>query len=82
MPTASSRWNACRRALAVVALCGAAAGSDQALKDKYHAQAIESLTLAISAGYRNLQTLNKDPDLDPIRDLPAFQALFRKVQGK
>jgi TolB-like protein/Flp pilus assembly protein TadD len=38
-------------------------------------RAIEILRQAITAGFENFAWLDKDPDLDPLRDRPEFQAL-------
>jgi len=38
-------------------------------------RAIETLQQAIAAGYENFAWLHNDPDLDPVRDHPDFQAL-------
>jgi TolB-like protein/Flp pilus assembly protein TadD len=38
-------------------------------------RAIETLRQAIAAGYENFPWLHNDPDLDPLRDHPDFQAL-------
>ena len=38
-------------------------------------RAIETLRQAIAAGYENFAWLHNDPDLDPLRDRPDFQAV-------
>lgn len=42
-------------------------------------RAVDSLQLAVEGGYADIETLHKDPDLDPLRELPAFKAILEKV---
>jgi len=50
------------------------------LQKRYAASAIDALRQAISHGYRDLQGLQIDPDLDPIRDQPGFIALVNELK--
>lgn len=56
-------------------------GREQKLVD-YRKRAIEELTKAVKAGYRNKTWMGKDPDLKPIHALPEFQALLGAANKK
>lgn len=43
--------------------------------------AIEALGASIKAGFVDHNHISKDPDLDPLRDQPAFQKLLNKLGG-
>jgi hypothetical protein len=43
--------------------------------DAYANAAIAALSEAIDDGYSDRVAFNTDPDLDPIRELPGYQAL-------
>jgi serine/threonine-protein kinase len=45
-------------------------------------RAIESLNLAVDAGYRDIVGLETDPDLDPVRNHPNFRTLLAKVKAQ
>jgi hypothetical protein len=45
-------------------------------------QAIEALRQAIAAGYANAESLEHDPDLDPLRSRADFQALLTASQAR
>jgi TolB-like protein/Tfp pilus assembly protein PilF len=45
-------------------------------------RAIEVFTRAVTLGFANRQWIEKDPDLDPIRDDPRFQAIVRGLQER
>jgi len=58
------------------ALCAAALrDTDRSLADTYAEAGIKALSEAIDDGYGDRVAFNTDPDLDPIRDLPGYQAL-------
>jgi serine/threonine-protein kinase len=65
---------------AAVALAGAAAAGEGTVDpeelSQWRNQAIETLQEAANAGL-DLSTLKDDPNLQPLRDTPAFQALFK-----
>lgn len=42
---------------------------------------MQTLSRAIENGFRGLETIRRDPDLDPLRDLPEFAELMKKVEG-
>lgn len=44
-------------------------------------RAIASLEEAFKAGFANLEWIENDPDLDPIRNDPRFQELLKKYKG-
>jgi hypothetical protein len=39
-------------------------------------RAMDALRRAMAAGYRDVQWMRRDPDLDPLRSRPEFQALL------
>ncbi len=56
----------------------------KALTVSYTESALESLRLALAAGWKNLVDVQTDPDLDAIRGAPGFEAvvaLFRQAAG-
>jgi hypothetical protein len=68
------------QAVSVLALCGAAADGDS--RRKYLAESLAGLTRLVNElGYRNVARLKTDPDLDPLRDEPNFQALLKKLDA-
>ena len=69
--------------LSVEAACGlalsagaAAEAADADLARSYADEAVAALRDAIGRGWRDYDRLKVDPDLDPIRDAPAFVALL------
>ncbi len=58
------------------ALCSAAAGQETAPGKEYRAKALGVLREMIAAGYRDRAELERDPDLDPIRDDAAFREVL------
>ena len=46
------------------------------LKKRYETSAIETLEKAVTLGYRDVVSLQTDPDLDAVRQLPEFQKLL------
>jgi serine/threonine-protein kinase len=54
--------------------------AERALIETYRVKALEALRTGISRGYRSLGDLKIDPDLDPIRDDPRFQAVLDDLQ--
>ena len=63
----------------IYALCAGAAGGDAAVADRYRALALEALGRAVDRGYRDAVTLQSDPDLEPLRGSPGFQAVLARV---
>ncbi|MCU0961386.1 MAG: protein kinase [Pirellulaceae bacterium] len=51
------------------------------LPDQYAASALEALTTAVRLGYRDVVALETDPDLEPIRQLPAFTQLIAGLKS-
>jgi hypothetical protein len=45
-------------------------------------KAIASFKDAIEAGFSDIAQVDKDPDLNPIRDLPEFKELRERMEGK
>jgi serine/threonine protein kinase len=60
----------------VFALSAAAARGEPALRERYAARADGLLRQAVEKGFRNVASLEKDADLDPIRDRPGFRGLM------
>jgi hypothetical protein len=54
-------------------ISGLAIGSE---RDAYAVRAMATLRRAVAEGFRDLNTLRKDEDLDPLRSRPDFQALL------
>jgi adenylate cyclase len=42
-------------------------------------QALDCFEIAIESGYASLEWIDKDLDLDPIRDQPRFQKALKKL---
>ena len=55
---------------------------DQARRKRYGDRALEVLRRATRGGFLNLEILQSDTDLDPLRDRPDFQALIQEVEKK
>jgi serine/threonine protein kinase/tetratricopeptide (TPR) repeat protein len=56
-----------------------ASGKDKDKKDNYAVRAVELLQRAIKAGYRNVEQLRKDADLDPLRGRDDFRELVESL---
>jgi tetratricopeptide (TPR) repeat protein len=57
----------------------------KALARRYTENALKSLRLALSAGWKNLVDVQTDPDLDAVRNAPEFAAVvaeYRESGGK
>ncbi len=55
------------------------------LAARYTESAFKALHLALGAGWKDLIEVETDPDLDAVRDAPAFEAIaqeYRKAAGK
>ena len=61
----------------VFALSAPAAGDDRAQAEAYAARAVELLRRAADAGFKDVERLKKDADLDALRSREDFQALLR-----
>jgi serine/threonine-protein kinase len=57
----------------------AAESSEQ--KDAYAGKAVEALKQARALGFKDLNVIDTDPDLDPLRGLPEFKAFREEVSG-
>ena len=57
-----------------------AAASEGAVRGRYQDQSLASLKDALAAGLKDLTLLEVEPDLDPIRALPPFQAIVDELK--
>src|SRR5262249_30824005 len=59
------------------AVCsGAVAPEEGGFRERYVGQALEALRRAVARDYRDLVNLEAEPDLDAVRDQPAFKDLL------
>jgi hypothetical protein len=61
----------------VHALAAGAVKEDAPLSDRYAVRAIALLRQATDAGYKDLETLRKDPDLNALRGRDDFKKLVK-----
>jgi tetratricopeptide (TPR) repeat protein len=61
------------------AQCSSAVPDKSALRRQYLEKALAALQTALEQGYKDLITLETHPDLDPVRESPAFKELLEKV---
>jgi len=52
--------------------------ADPALADELREKSLKNLRRAVALGWTDLDKLAQDPDLEPLRDLPAFGKLLGK----
>jgi serine/threonine-protein kinase len=58
-------------------LCSAAVAPDEVrLREDYTKQSLDALRQAVQHGYRDVINIETEPDLDPVRDQPAFKELL------
>jgi tetratricopeptide (TPR) repeat protein len=62
------------------ALAAGAAGSNASLVQRYKTEALDCLRKAKDRGWADVASLEKDTDLEPIRNDQAFQALLREFR--
>jgi tetratricopeptide (TPR) repeat protein len=68
------------QAVSVLALCGGATAGET--RRRYFDESLAGLHRLVDAlGYKGVLRLKTDPDLDPIRDDPGFQAIVRKLEA-
>jgi serine/threonine-protein kinase len=63
-----------------LALCSGAT-SDRALKSHYATETVAMIRKGCAEGWKDIERLRVDPDLDPIRGERAFQQLLRELQS-
>jgi hypothetical protein len=63
-------------------ICSQAVKDDAQLKEQYALRAVEILRQAVARGYRDLAQLQKDPDLQPLRQREDFQKLLHQLESK
>ena len=61
------------------AQCSLAVADNPTLRRQYLDTAMADLKAALEYGYKDIITLETHPDLDPIRENPAFKKLLEKV---
>ncbi len=64
------------------AVASAVAAADKQAKEHYTTAALECLQSAANRGWKDVETLKHDTDLEPIRNDPGFQALLKEVETK
>lgn len=62
------------------ALCAAAAKASPTDADLFAAKSLVWLRKAVALGYRNLDQIKHDPDLDALRSREAYQQFIRELQ--
>jgi hypothetical protein len=55
---------------------------DTSQAQQYEEKSLAALQDLVAQGYKDLMTLETEPDLDPVRDRPAFQKLLADVKGQ
>ncbi len=79
-PTPGDYYNiACYQSLLSGVAAEAGSGPSAADGQATASEAITTLHRAVAAGWRDAAWMRSDPDLDPIRSRPDFQALFLDV---
>jgi serine/threonine-protein kinase len=66
----------------VCALASAAVKGDAKLADRYAARAVELLRQAVAKGYRDVEHVQKDPDLGLLRGREDFQKQLKDLEAK
>jgi tetratricopeptide (TPR) repeat protein len=66
----------------VFALSTAAAGEDRKLGETYARRAVALLRRALARGYKDIEHLKKDSDLDALRSRDDFQQLLTDLEAK
>jgi serine/threonine-protein kinase len=61
------------------AQCMLAVPDQSAFRQRYLRLALAGLEAALKQGYKDLMTLETDPDLDPLRESPEFKNVLEKV---
>ncbi len=57
-------------------------GDELALRQSYRDSAVAALRQAKDSGYKDVQNLEVEPDLDPVRDHPGFKTLMREMAAR
>jgi hypothetical protein len=47
-----------------------------------HAKGLATLHKAMVKGFKAIETLRRDPDLDPLREMPEFKTLLTDLEAK
>jgi tetratricopeptide (TPR) repeat protein len=66
----------------VYSLSSAAVKSDAKLADRYAARAVELLRQAVAKGWKDIDHLKEDTDLDPLRSRDDYRKLLKELEEK
>jgi serine/threonine-protein kinase len=66
----------------VCSLSSAAVKNDAKLADRYAARAVELLREAVAKGFKDIEHLKKDTDLDPLRGRDDYRKLLKELEEK
>lgn len=72
-------YGRCAAAVAMGRPASELTDQEQATHRKYSQQAVAALRSAVSAGFKDKETLATDPDLAPLRDLAEFPQLLAEI---
>jgi hypothetical protein len=64
------------------AQCAAALAGDPTRQQQNEEKALAAMRDAVGQGYKDLISLETDPDLDPVRERPEFQKLLADIKSK
>ncbi len=56
--------------------------SDETVRRRYAESAIDALTRCVELGFKDVSTLETDPDLAPVRNTPEFRKIVEKLTHK
>ena len=66
----------------VCSVASAAVDGDANLKRQYGARAVELIRRAFSSGFKDVDHMKKDPDLDPLRAREDFKTVLAELDSK
>jgi serine/threonine-protein kinase len=66
----------------VCSLSSAAAKNDAQLAERYAARAVDLLRQAVTNGWKDVEHLKKDTDLDPLRSRDDYRKLLKELEEK
>jgi serine/threonine-protein kinase len=77
---ASTSMDTLYAAACVFALSTAAVQGNAEKAEEYAGQAVQLLRQAVAKGFKNVEHMKKDSDLEPLRSRPDFQELLRDLE--